>query len=114
MDTAYRTDPVESEGPVGDEGAYWVPPSNEVQATKNTIDGYRHGALAALAKDAPQNSADAKAPGAHDSVEVEFELHERRLENAPLWILTVTDRSTTGLTGPALTPHDLQVRAEHL
>src|SRR5262245_127629 len=88
------------------------PPRNMVQDVRNIIDGYKMGAIRALAQDPVQNSLDAYSGGG-EAVRVEYGLMERPLRSGdPLWLLTVTDSNTTGLRGPALSLADLQKRGE--
>lgn len=88
-------------------------PHNTVQEFKNIVEAYKMGPLRALAQDPPQNSSDACRRGAEGPVRVEYHLHERQLESGDIiFILTVQDRNTTGLLGSALTPENLQQRAE--
>lgn len=88
---------------------FHTPPVNMVQAVRNIIEGYSMGAMRALGQDPPQNSYDAAAGG---PVVVDYRLHRRTLQSGEeIHILTVTDRNTTGLRGPAISLEDLHERA---
>src|SRR5205085_12566772 len=89
-------------------GEFQPPPRNMVQDVRNIIEGYKMGAVRALAEDPVQNSLDAY-DGAGGPVRVEYELLERTLHSEdPVFLLTVTDRKRPGLRGPALSLVDLQ------
>ena len=89
------------------------PPGNMVQEVRNIVEGYKMGPLRALAQDPVQNSYDARKPGAEGPVKVDYRLHRRRLASGgTMFLLTVTDRNTTGLQGPVLALEDLQRRAD--
>jgi len=97
---------------VTDYSRYLSPPRNMVQEVRNIVEGYRMGPLRALAQDPVQNASDARMPDASGPVEIEYRLCERRLDDgAPMFMLTVTDKNTTGLLGPALSQDDLHARA---
>jgi hypothetical protein len=88
-------------------------PRNMVQEVTNIVEGYRMGPLRALAQDPPQNSYDARRSGVRGPVEVAYRLYERQFPSGDtMHLLTVTDRNTTGLRGPALTPEQLFERAQ--
>jgi len=89
-------------------GTFTPTRSNMVQRVYNIIEGYQSGPNRALAQDPPQNSLDA---GNARPVRVRYPLHPRRVNGTEMVILTVTDSNTTGLRGPALTDHDLELRA---
>lgn len=92
---------------------YRPTPRNMVQEVRNIVEGYRMGPLRALAQDPVQNSYDAKRPGISGPVLVDYCVSSRKLESGePMYLLTVTDRNTTGLAGPVISPEDLQQRAE--
>lgn len=80
---------------------------NMVQVVRNIIDGYRMGAIRALAQDPVQNSLDAKNAR---RVCVEYRLHKRSRQ----YLLTVTDTGTTGLRGPILTAEEIEKRGSRL
>lgn len=87
-------------------------PTNMVQQVRNTIEGYSGGSIRALAQDPVQNSKDEKR---QPRVRVEYRLHKRQTTAArPYYLLTVTDSGTNGLTGPILTPKELQQRGYSL
>ena len=91
---------------------YISPPRNMVQEVHNIVEAYGMGPLRALAQDPIQNALDARRADADGPVKVEYRLYERRLDNGnPMFMLTVTDKNTTGLLGPALSPADLHRRA---
>ena len=90
-----------------------APPRNMVQEIRNIVEGYKMGPLRALAQDPVQNSYDAYRQGIVGPVRIEYHLHEQRLDSGDtMFLLTVQDRNTTGLLGPALSTEDLQRRAE--
>ncbi len=90
-----------------------APPRNMVQEVRNIVEGYRMGPLRALAQDPVQNSYDAGRQSIVEPICIEYHLHERRLDSGDtMFLLTVQDRNTTGLLGPALSPEGLQQRAE--
>lgn len=93
------------------DNARWIaPPQNMVQTVHNIIESYRMGPMRALAQDPPQNSADAHAS---KPVVIDYTLHRRQTsDGSPVTLLTVTDRNTTGLRGPALTEEELRGREE--
>lgn len=60
-----------------------------------------------------QNAYDARTAGATGPVKVDYRLHRRRTSSGRhIHLLTVTDRNTTGLRGPALSVEDLNRRGE--
>lgn len=82
---------------------YRPTPRNMVQEVRNIVEGYRMGPLRALAQDPVQNSYDAKRPGISGPVLVDYCVSSRKLESGePMYLLTVTDRNTTGLAGPVI------------
>lgn len=84
------------------EYGYQPTATNMVAVVRNIIDGYRMGAVRALAQEPVQNSKDA-ATSKSTRVRVDFELHRRELRNGePAAMLTITDSGTTGLGGPIL------------
>ena len=83
---------------------YTTPPQNMVQVVENTVQAYDMGAIRALAQEPVQNSKDAKNS---PTVTIEYQLHNRGEAG---FMLTVTDRGTTGLGGPVLTQGDIQRR----
>ncbi|MCA1705739.1 MAG: hypothetical protein LC808_21745, partial [Actinobacteria bacterium] len=90
---------------------FQTPPVNMVQAVRNIIEGYSMGAIRALAQDPPQNSYDAANPNAKGPVQVDYRLHRRTLATGDeIHLLTVIDRNTTGLRGPAISIEDLHQR----
>jgi hypothetical protein len=92
---------------------YTTPPRNMVQDVRNIVEAYDMGSLRALAQDPVQNAYDARRPGVHGPVRIEYQLHERSQQSAmPMFLLTVKDSNTTGLLGSALSPEDLHRRAE--
>ena len=93
------------------EGAEWIhPPQDMVQTVHNIIEGYRMGAMRAIAQDPPQNSLDAKT---QKPVVNAYTLHSRSTSSGEqLTILTITDHNTTGLRGPSLTEQELRGRKE--
>ena len=91
------------------EHEYYNTSTNMVQAVRNIIDGYGMGPMRALAQEPVQNAKDAYRPG--HTVYVEYRLLRRQTRDGkPCYLLTVTDRGTTGLRGPILTPQDLHDR----
>ncbi len=88
-------------------------PRNMVQEIRNIVEGYKMGALRALAQDPVQNSHDARRPGLSGPVLVDYHVFTRQLQSGEtMYLLTVTDRNTTGLAGPVLSQEDLQRRAQ--
>lgn len=84
------------------EYGYQPTATNMVAVVRNIIDGYRMGAVRALAQEPVQNSKDA-AISKSARVRVDFELHQRELRNGEATaMLTITDSGTTGLGGPIL------------
>ena len=87
----------------------FVPTATDmVQGVRNIIDGYGMGPLRALAQEPVQNSKDAKC---QSQVRVEYQLHKRSLgDGKECFLLTVTDRGTTGLQGAILSKEDRENR----
>lgn len=82
---------------------------NMVQEVKNIIEGYRMGALRALAQDPVQNSLDARE--GNNIVKVEYCLHAKQSrKGTPVWLLTVTDSGTSGLSGQIMDIDELRRR----
>lgn len=80
-----------------------------VQEVKNIIEGYRMGALRALAQDPVQNSLDARE--GNNIVKVEYCLHAKQSrQGTPVWLLTVTDSGTSGLGGQIMDIDELRRR----
>ena len=74
---------------------------------RSIIEGYGMGPIRALAQEPVQNSKDAHRGHVH----VEYRLHARySADGASVYMLTVTDRNTTGLQGPILTSEDIRAR----
>jgi hypothetical protein len=93
--------------------SYVSPPIDMVQVVRNIIEGYKMGPIRALAQDPVQNAYDARRKGAVGPVGVEYRLFLRKLPSGRLMrLLTITDRNTTGLRGAALSPEDLDLRAQ--
>lgn len=85
--------------------------SNMVTSVRNIIEGYVMGPVRALAQEPVQNSKDAATGSAH----VEYRLHQRTLSDGTgSYMLTVTDRNTTGLRGLVLSLGDIQARGNVL
>ena len=85
--------------------------SNMVTSVRNIIEGYAMGPIRALAQEPVQNSKDAAKGDAH----VEYRLHRRALPDGTIsYMLTVTDRNTTGLQGPVLSIEDIKARGNVL
>ncbi len=85
--------------------------TNMVAIVRNIIQGYRMGPIRALAQEPVQNSKDA----ARGKVEVEYQLHNRKsADGTENFMLTVTDRNTSGLDGPILSFEDIQNRGNVL
>ena len=82
---------------------------NMVQEVKNIIEGYRMGALRALAQDPVQNSLDAQEGNSVVRVEYCLNVRESR-HGTPIYLLTVTDSGTSGLSGEIMTLPQLQSR----
>lgn len=81
--------------------------SNMPALVRNIIEGYGMGPMRALAQEPVQNSKDAARGHAH----VEYRLHQRHAaDGTNVYMLTVTDRNTTGLRGPILTSENIQAR----
>ena len=86
--------------------------TNMVRTVENAIEGYDMGPLRALAQEPVQNSKDAKQQSV---VHVEYRLHERYSEaGTRYYLLTVTDRGTTGLSGPVLSRGEREARGDEL
>lgn len=84
--------------------------TNMVQVVTNIINGYKMGALRALAQEPVQNALDAVRSG-RKKVEVEYRLLRRVSDSGETcFLLTVTDRGTTGLRGPMVATKELQQR----
>ena len=84
--------------------------SHMVQEVTNIIDGYKMGSMRALAQEPVQNALDAVRKG-RKKVEVEYRLLCRTLSSGETcYLLTVTDRGTTGLRGPMVTAQELEGR----
>ncbi len=84
--------------------------SHMVQEVINIIDGYKMGALRALAQEPVQNALDAVRRGCK-TVEVEYRLLRRVSDSGEsCFLLTVTDSGTTGLRGPLVNAQELQQR----
>ena len=81
--------------------------SHMVQEVLNIIDDYKMGSLRALAQEPVQNALDAKRQG-QARVEVEYRLLRRTLPTGDrCYLLTVTDRGTTGLRGEMVAADEL-------
>ncbi|MDE2856393.1 MAG: hypothetical protein OXN94_00940 [Chloroflexota bacterium] len=84
--------------------------TNMVQAVSNIIDGYKMGALRALAQEPVQNALDAKRSGS-PKVMVEYRLLRRRMTTGKTcYLLTVTDTGTIGLRGQMVSKEELEAR----
>lgn len=84
--------------------------SHMVQEVQNIIDDYKMGSLRALAQEPVQNALDAVRKG-RKLVNVEYRLLQRTTVNGETcYLLTVTDRGTTGLRGPMVTEQKLAER----
>ena len=85
--------------------------TNMVTIVRNIIEGYRMGPIRALAQEPVQNSKDAARGRAH----VEYRIHRRPGANgSENYMLTVTDRNTSGLGGPVLSFQEIQRRGNIL
>ena len=85
--------------------------TNMVTIVQNIIEGYRMGAIRALAQEPVQNSKDA----ARGQARIEYRLHKRTsADGTDNYMLTVTDRNTSGLGGPVLLFDEIQRRANIL
>lgn len=90
---------------------YATPPLDMVQQVKNIIDNYRMGEMRALAQDPIQNAMDARRLNANGPVEVRYQVVKRQTsEGKSIHLLSITDRNTTGLRGPALSEAELEAR----
>ena len=84
--------------------------SHMVQEVTNIIDGYKMGSIRALAQEPVQNALDARRPGSK-KVDLEYRLLRRGTNSgAACFLLTVTDRGTTGLRGPIVSDEELTAR----
>jgi len=84
--------------------------TNMAQVVSSIIDGYRMGALRALAQEPVQNALDAKRDG-QGRVAVEYRLLRREMpDGRGCYLLTVTDTGTTGLRGPLVSNEELEGR----
>lgn len=85
--------------------------TNMVQTISNIIDGYKMGAMRALAQEPVQNALDAKRSGT-PRVVVEYRLLQRKMATGePYYVLTVTDSGTVGLRGARVTAEELERRS---
>jgi hypothetical protein len=90
---------------------FQAPPVNMVQQVRNTIEGYSMGPIRALAQDPPQNSYDARRPDAAGPVVIDYRLYRRELATGEeIFLLSVTDRRTTGLRGAPVSLEELYQR----
>ncbi|MCY4145997.1 MAG: hypothetical protein OXE95_06570 [Chloroflexi bacterium] len=88
--------------------------TNMVQAISNIINGYKMGAMRALAQEPVQNALDAKRKGT-PKVVVEYRLLWRSMATGePCYMLTVTDSGTVGLRGDMVTTEELERRDHKL
>ncbi|MDE2777810.1 MAG: hypothetical protein OXI77_17935 [Chloroflexota bacterium] len=84
--------------------------SHMVQEVTNIIDGYKMGSMRALAQEPVQNALDAVREGC-STVEVEYRLLRRRDDDGkPCFLLTVSDKGTTGLRGDMVSNKELEAR----
>ena len=84
--------------------------SHMVQEVTNIIDGYKMGPLRALAQEPVQNAMDAMRKG-EGTVTVEYRLlHRKTVASGLCYVLTVSDKGTTGLRGPWVDDAELQAR----
>lgn len=84
--------------------------TNMVQAVSNIINGYKMGALRALAQEPVQNALDAKRSGSQKVV-VEYRLLRRKKTTGEAcYLLTITDTGTIGLRGQMVSKEELEAR----
>ena len=92
------------------EGNFANTSSHMVQEVTNIIDGYKMGSMRALAQEPVQNALDAVRKGRR-MVEVAYCLLRRTTSSGETcYLLTVTDRGTTGLRGPMVSADELEAR----
>ena len=92
------------------EGNFANTSNHMVQEVKNIIQGYKMGSLRALAQEPVQNALDAVRKG-RKMVEVEYRLLRRLTSSSETcYLLTVTDRGTTGLRGRMVSTKELEAR----